>query len=91
MAAHLRPHPDVLVRKVGDEVVLVHMGRNDIFALNPTGTRLWELLSIGCSPAEAIVRLEREFEAGGDVIGQEVDRLMSELERNGLLVPRERA
>ena len=49
-----RPHPEVLTRKVGEEVVLVHMGRNEIFALNPTAARLWELLTEGRSRPEAV-------------------------------------
>ena len=36
-----RPHPDVLTRRIDDHIVLVHMGRNEIFSLNPTGARLW--------------------------------------------------
>ena len=80
-----RPHPDVLARRVGDEVVLVHMGRNEIFALNPTGARLWELLSEGSSRAEAVDRLKAEFDASDETVEREADRFMALLEREGLL------
>jgi hypothetical protein len=78
------PHPDVLVRRVGDEAVLVHMGRNEIFALNPTAARLWELLSEGRSRSEAVDQLQAEFEASEETITQEADRFVALLEREGL-------
>ena len=80
-----RPHPDVLARRVGEEVVLVHMGRNEIFALNPTGARLWELLSEGRSQAEAVERLKTEFDASDETVEHEAERFMALLEREGLL------
>ena len=86
-----RPHPDVLTRRVGEEVVLVHMGRNDIFALNRTGARLWELLSEGRSRSEAVERLKGEFDASEEAVEREADRFMDLLEREGLLEPEERA
>lgn len=80
-----RPHPDVLTRRVGEDVVLVHMGRNDIFALNRTGARLWELLTEGRSRSEAVERLKSEFDASEETIEREADSLMALLEREGLL------
>jgi hypothetical protein len=86
-----RPHPEVLARRVGEEVVLVHMGRNDIFSLNPTGARLWELLTEGHSRSEAVERLKSEFDASDDEVEREADRFMDLLEREGLLVLEEPA
>jgi hypothetical protein len=80
-----RPHPDVLARRVGEEIVLVHMGRNDIFALNPTAARLWELLTEGRSRSEAVERLTSEFDASEEAVEQEADRFMELLKREKLL------
>ena len=63
----------------------MHMGRNDIFALNPTGARLWELLCEGHSRAEAVKRLKSEFDASQETVEHEADRFMDLLEREGLL------
>jgi hypothetical protein len=79
-----RPHPDVLVRRVGEEVVLVHMARNEIFSLNPTGARLWELLSEGRTRSEAVNQLGTEFDASAETVEREADRFMALLEREGL-------
>lgn len=78
------PHPDVLVRRVGEEAVLVHMGRNEIFALNPTGARLWELLSEGRSRSQAVDQLRTEFDASRETVEREADSFMALLEREGL-------
>jgi hypothetical protein len=85
-----RPHPDVLTRKVGEEVVLVHMGRNEIFALNRTGARLWELLSEGRTRSAAVEQLKTEFDASAETVERETDGLMALLEREGLVELEER-
>ena len=80
-----RPSPDVLMRKVGDEFVLVHMGRNQIFSLNPTAARLWELLSEGCSQADALARLTQEFDVNPETAAVDADALLRSLKQEGLL------
>ena len=57
----IRPHADVVARRVGDETVLVQLGRNEIFSLNATGSRLWELVANGSTLGEAQERLLAEF------------------------------
>ena len=89
--SEFRPHPEVLARKVGEEIVLVHMGRNEIFALNSTGARLWELLAEGCSRSQAIDRLRSEFDAPDEAVEREAGSLIELLEREGLLELEERA
>ena len=44
---------------VDDEVVLVNLQTNRIFALNPTGARFWELLEGGAGRAEIEETLAR--------------------------------
>lgn len=61
------------------------MGRNEIFALNPTGARLWELLSDGRSRLEAVEQLKIEFDASEEEVEREADRFMALLEREGLV------
>jgi hypothetical protein len=79
-----RPHPDVLTRRIDDHIVLVHMGRNEIFSLNPTGARLWELLVEGRSRDDAVGCLQLEFEVTADVARKEADELLATLAREGL-------
>lgn len=60
------------------------MGRNQVFALNPTGARLWELLSEGRSRADAVQQLQSEFDGSPETVEQEADRFMALLEREKL-------
>ena len=82
-----RLSPDVLMRKVEDEFVLVHMGRNQIFALNSTGARLWELLGEGRTRGEAVAQLADEFEVATATVELETEQLLEALIRERLLEP----
>jgi hypothetical protein len=77
--------PDVLARRVGDELVLVHSARNEVFSLNSTGARLWELLSEGRSRSETVEQITEEFDVTREMAEEEADRLLAALERENLV------
>jgi hypothetical protein len=60
------------------------MGRNEIFSLNATGARLWELLMEGRSRDDAVGSLQREFDVTAEVARAEADELLATLAREGL-------
>jgi hypothetical protein len=80
-----RADPNVLSRKVGEETVLVQLDRNEVFALNVTGARFWELLSSGSSRAEAVDTMLIEFEVTRPELESEVESLVDELVAKGLV------
>lgn len=82
------PHPDVVARRVDDQIVLVHLGRNQIFSLNVTGGRLWELLSDGVPEAEATAQLREEFDVPDAEVEAEVAAFWVLLERERLVLRR---
>jgi hypothetical protein len=71
-----RVSPNVLMRKVDDEFVLVHMGRNQIFTLNRTAARLWELMNEGQTRGAAIEQLTREFDVDVETARLEAEKLL---------------
>jgi hypothetical protein len=81
-------NPDVLFRRLGDEMVLVHMKTNEIYALNPTGARFWELYCDGLSRPEIEDALLREFTVGPGQVAAEIDRLLADLARHDLVTDR---
>ena len=85
MTDFLEPHPDVFARRIGDEVLLVHLGRSEIFSLNSTAGRLWELVSRGGSPTAAAARLAEEYEVDEAQLRAEVATLVTRLLDEGLL------
>lgn len=86
--AHRPPEisPDVLFRRVDDELVLVKLATNEIFALNPTGARIWELLSEGVGVDDTIGRLSVEYAQGEPVVREQVETFVGELRAEGFLL-----
>ena len=68
-------------------MVLVHMGTNQVFELNRTGARIWELLTGGIGGGQLLAALTEEFEVDGDRIRGEVETILSELLSEGLVTP----
>jgi hypothetical protein len=79
------PSPDVVSRRLGDEVVLVHLKTNRIFSLSPTGARLWELLSDGMSRPEIEQQLREEYDVSREAVSAEIDSLVATLEAEALV------
>jgi hypothetical protein len=79
------PAPDVVSRRLGDEIVLVHLKSNRIFSLNPTGARFWELLSDGKSRLEIEAALLGEYDGSQAEVSAEIDSLVRLLQAEGLI------
>lgn len=79
------PSPDVVGRDLGDEFVLVNLRTNRIFALNPTGARFWQLLVEGNSREEIEATLLREYDLSKAALAVEIDRIVGEFEREGIV------
>ena len=82
-----RPDPDVVTQQVEGETVLVHLQTNEIYALNKTASRAWELLVAGLNRDAVQEELQREFDAAPTEIRNEIDTLISDLVEKKLLRP----
>jgi hypothetical protein len=78
-------NPDVVHQRVGDEVVLVHLKTNQIFALNETGARFWELLAAGGTRSEIEAAMVAEFDVEQQALRVEIDDLLVALAREGIV------
>ena len=76
---------DVEFRRLGDRMVLVHLETNQVYELNSTGARVWELLEAGAQDDEILDRLTEEFEGEPEQLRQDVDDLLRELKSAGLI------
>jgi hypothetical protein len=85
MTRTLKPHPDVVFRRLENRMVLVHMRTNQVFELNRTGARVWELLQGGVSGEQLLMTLAGEFDVDEDQLREEVDTILSELAAERLL------
>jgi hypothetical protein len=84
-ATPLRPNPDVIARHLGDGAVLVHIPTNQVFELNHTGARVWELIGEGIPFDEMIQTLVAEFDMDPAGITADVNDLIGWLRDENLL------
>jgi Coenzyme PQQ synthesis protein D (PqqD) len=85
VAGRYRATPDALATRVGDEIVVVHLKTDRIYVLNPTGARIWELLSAGCDRGEITERLIGEFEVSEDDVAGQLEELLASLTSEALI------
>jgi len=81
----LRPNKDVISRRVRDESVLVHLQSNQMYSLNPTGARAWDLLSEGFDRDAIEATIVEEYGVDGAEARRELETLLDELERHQLV------
>ena len=84
-----RANPDVVAQQIGGDVVLVHLQTNQIYELNRTGARLWELVKAGHDRAELQAKLGAEFEVDDEQLAAEVDSFLTLLMREQLITAAE--
>jgi hypothetical protein len=82
---HVNPNPNVIFRRLGDEVVLFHLDTDRFYELNGTAGRFWELLHAGHDAAEAREQMLGEFAIDRDQLAKEADTLLASLAREGLV------
>ncbi len=83
---------DFVCRKIAGETLLVPVANrvadgNELFVLNETGARVWELAGEGRCAGEIKSRLLEEFDAAPEQVEQDLTRLLGELESVGALEP----
>lgn len=78
--------PDVIVREIEGELVLLSLDRAEYFGLNPTGTRVWHWLGESLALGEVADRLAREFGIAVEQARADVLALAGDLIAQGLVV-----
>jgi coenzyme PQQ synthesis protein D (PqqD) len=82
----VRVPEDVLMRQVGEEMVMLNLSRESYFGLNPVGARLMHFAESGASLGDISERLLEEFDAQREQVQGDVRRIAAELMDAGLLV-----
>jgi hypothetical protein len=77
--ARVEVSQDVLAQRIEDEVVIVHMGTNQIYKLNRSAGRLWELLDAGRDLLEARTQLLEEYDVSEAVLDHDIRETLSSL------------
>ena len=77
--------PDTVYNILDDQSVLINVRTNELYELNRTGTRFWELLSAGHSRAQIQQLMLQEFDVDEVVLDREIDSLVASLQDAGLI------
>jgi hypothetical protein len=87
----LRPGREVVSRKLGDRLVVVNLRTNRIYELNPTASRIWELLEAGAGRSDLEDSLLEEFDVERSLASRDIDRTLEQFALGGLIDEREAA
>lgn len=79
------PSPDVLLRELDGEAVLLDVASGRYFGLNGSGLRIWSLLARGQAVGEIAATLGAEIAADADRLRADVEELVAALESEGLV------
>jgi hypothetical protein len=81
----VRTDPQVVYRRLGDRMFLIHLDTNEIFDLNETSARLWELLAEDGDVEVAESRLLEEYLVDAGQLQDEVRTTLARLEAERLI------
>jgi hypothetical protein len=76
---------EVLVREVGDEMVLLNTASEQYHSLNDVGRRCYELLGAGASIEETVAAICGEYDVDATQARSDIEALLPELVGSGLL------
>lgn len=76
----------VLMRSVGEEMVMLNLDAESYYGLNEVGARLMQLAETGATLAQITEQLFGEFEVGREQLEHDVRTIAAELIAAGLLV-----
>ena len=82
----MKPADGVVFKQVGDELVLLDFDRGIYYGLDPIGARMWQLLAAGQSADAAVEVLVDEYDVSREEVMRDLDRLISELREQRLLI-----
>lgn len=77
-------------RKIEDRLVVVNLQTNRIYELNPTASRLWELLEAGRDRSDLERAMLEEFDVHRPELSSNLDETLATLSAEGLITEHER-
>ena len=81
----VKPNPNVIFRRLGDEIVLFHLGSDRFYELNGTAARFWELLNGESDGREIQEKMLEEFAVDPAQLAGEAEALLDSLRKEDLI------
>jgi len=83
------PNPDVVAKRLDEELILIHLGTDQIYSLNSSAARFWELLESGLGVLEAKQQLVEEFAVSMQELDEDIRNALKLLLENQLITVEE--
>jgi hypothetical protein len=77
--------PDVMLRVIGEESVILNLKNELYLGLDPIGTRMWMVLHSAPSIQVAYELLLAEFEVEPEHLRRDLDKLLDQMVEQGLI------
>jgi Coenzyme PQQ synthesis protein D (PqqD) len=81
----MKPRPEVVFQEIEGEMVLLDPDADSYYALDPVGTRAWELLHEHEDLDGVVAAMLDEFEVDEATLRADLDVLLGELRAAGLV------
>jgi hypothetical protein len=81
----VKPNPNVIFRRLGDEIVFFHLGSDRFYELNSTASRFWQLMQEGHDFAEIRRQMLEEFAIDPHRFDAEAAALLLSLRQQDLI------
>lgn len=81
----VKANPNVIFRRLGEDIVLFHLGSDRFYELNGTAARFWELLNAGQDDVQIRERMLAEFAVDPEQLAGEAEALLDSLRQEDLI------
>ena len=81
----MKANPNVLFKRLGDEMVLFNLDTDHFYELNGPAARFWELLSAGNDTAQVSAQMLDEYVVEREQLASEAGALLASLKQEGLV------
>lgn len=82
----LKQRSNLLVRKVGDELVVLDQIANQVHQLNAVASLVWELCDGSSSVSTMVAQVKERYDVESDAAERDVQNLLAQFTELGLLV-----
>ncbi|MEP5567624.1 MAG: PqqD family protein [Halioglobus sp.] len=77
--------PDVISQEVSGETVLLDLNSENYFGLDEVGTRIWQLIESSGNLQEIYDTMLNEYEVDADQLLEDMEQLVVDIEKAGLV------
>lgn len=86
MQPEIKLNPDVIYRRIGNEMILINLKTEQIYSLNYTAARFCELLLAGMSLKDIEHQLLQEFDVTEKDLHEEINHMLDSLKSKMFLL-----